>query len=114
VFLGFEDHWHDNEQKQFTRWNHQDAEQACWKLAYEYDLILTHNQDGDYGHIHHKLVYNAVAQHHNVVQFSQYGEQTVTYRVPPDTYSLAEVPLHGEIVGSFHPTGHQNSYKESQ
>ena len=112
VFLGFEDHWHDNEQKQFTRWNCQDAEQACWQLASAYDLVLTHNQDGDYGHIHHKLVYSAVAHHPVVIQFSQCG--TVTYLVPPDTYSLAEVPLHSEIIGSFHPVEHRNSYKESQ
>jgi LmbE family N-acetylglucosaminyl deacetylase len=112
VFLEFEDHWHDNEQKQFTRWNRQDAEQACWQLACGYDLVLTHNQDGDYGHIHHQLVYNAVAQHHKVVQFAQYG--TVTYTVPSDTYSLDEVPLHGDIIRSFHPVLHQNSYKESQ
>jgi LmbE family N-acetylglucosaminyl deacetylase len=114
VFLGFEDHWHDNEQQQFTRWNSQDASNACWKLSLEYDLILTHNQDGDYGHIHHRLVYNAVAQHHTVVQFSRYGEETVTYTVPPDTYRLDEVPLHSEIISSFHPIAHQNSYKESQ
>ena len=33
VFLGFEDHWHDNEQKVFTRWPEESADRACWHLA---------------------------------------------------------------------------------
>ena len=38
IFLGFEDHWHDNEQKQFTRWTEERAERACWALAKDFDL----------------------------------------------------------------------------
>jgi LmbE family N-acetylglucosaminyl deacetylase len=124
VFLGFEDNanaierqlhtqWRDRRMRQ-RQWHNHEAEHACWNLACGYDLILTHNEDGDYGHLHHKLVYNSVAQHHRVIQFSQYREKTVTYTVPPDTYRLDEVPLHSEIIGSFHPVEHQNSYKESQ
>lgn len=114
VFLGFEDHWHDNEQQRFTRWDSNDAKQACSQLAAGYDLILTHDEHGDYGHIHHQLVHSAVVQHPNLVTFARPGEGTVTLTVPPDTYTIDELPLHGEIVRGFHPITHQNDYKETQ
>jgi len=114
MFLGFEDHWHDNEQKMFTRWPEESADRACWQLARDYDLVLTHDEHGDYGHIHHILVNRAVQWHPNLVTFAQPSKGTVTLTVPPDTYSIDEVPLHGEIISSFHPRVHQNSYKESQ
>ena len=114
VFLGFEDHWHDNEQKVFTRWPEESADRACWYLARDYDLVLTHDEHGDYGHIHHVLVHSAVQWHPNLVTFAQPGKGTVTLTVPPDTYSIDELPLHGEIVRGFHPITHQNDYKEPQ
>ena len=77
-------------------------------------MILTHNEDGDYGHIHHILVNRAVQWHPNLVTFARPGEGTVTLTVPPDTYSIDELPLHGEIVRGFHPITHQNDYKEPQ
>lgn len=113
VFLGFEDHWHDNEQGQFTRWSAESAESACRALAIGHDVVLTHDEHGDYGHIHHCLVHRAVAQHHQVITFARPGEGT-TYTIPAGTYSLDELPLHREVVAGFHPTVHQNSYKEPQ
>jgi LmbE family N-acetylglucosaminyl deacetylase len=113
VFLGFEDHWHDNEQGQFTRWSAVAAESACWTLAADYDLILTHDEHGDYGHIHHQLVHRAVVQHHRVITFASPGKGT-TYTIPAGTYSLDELPLHREVVACFHSAGHQNSYSETR
>jgi len=113
VFLGFEDHWHDQEQQQFTRWCSQDAKLACQNLAAGYDLILTHDEHGDYGHIHHRLVHSAVAQHHQVITFARPGKGA-TYSVPAGTYSLDELPLHKEVVADFHLAGHQNSYSETR
>lgn len=112
VFLGFEDHWHDNEQKQFTRWSEEHAERACWNLARNYDLILTHNEHGDYGHIHHQLVHRAVSWHPQLVTFAPVGQGTVTHTIPAGTYSLDELPAHGHIVAGFHQQQHRNSYKE--
>lgn len=113
VFLGFEDHWHDNEQGRFTRWSESAAELACQQLAKRYDLVLTHDEHGDYGHIHHKLVHDAVRQHPNLITFAPPGQGT-TYTIPPGTYSLDELPQHGEIIAGFHRTQHCNSYKESK
>jgi len=113
VFLGFEDHWHDNEQKQFTRWTAEHAERACWELARKYDLVLTHDEHGDYGHIHHALVHQAVQWHPRLVTFAPVGQGT-TYSIPAGVYSLDELPAHGHIVAGFHQHSHQNSYKEYQ
>jgi LmbE family N-acetylglucosaminyl deacetylase len=113
VFLGFEDHWHDNEQKQLTRWSGLDATAACQLLAEQYELVLTHDEHGDYGHIHHKVVHDAVIHHHSVVTFARPGQGT-TYILPKDAYNLDELPLHRDIVAGFHSTIHQNSYKENQ
>ena len=113
VFLGFEDHWHDNELKQFTRWTEERAERACWNLAKDFDLVLTHDQSGDYGHIHHVLVHNSVQWHPHLVTFAPPGQGTVTHTVPLDTYKLDELPMHGDIIAGFHIIQHQNNYKES-
>lgn len=113
VFLGFEDHWHDNEQQQLTRWHGIDAESACWNLAQQYDLVLTHDEHGDYGHIHHRLVHQAVKQHAHLITFAS-RELGTRYTLPADAYSLDELPLHGNVVAGFHQQGHQNNYKEKQ
>jgi len=112
VFLGFEDHCHDNEQKQFTKWSEERAERVCWQLAKDFDLVLTHDEHGDYGHIHHLLVHRAVRQHPCLVTFARPGEGTVMHAVPDSAYNLDELPRHGNIIAGFHPTQHQNSYKE--
>lgn len=113
-FLGYEDHWHDNEQKKFTRWSPDDAMSSCWNLAAQYDLVLTHDQHGDYGHIHHKLVYQAVQHHANVVTFAPPGQGTDTYTVPEPALNLDQLPLHKDIILSFHSQGHKNSYHVNQ
>jgi LmbE family N-acetylglucosaminyl deacetylase len=111
VFLGFEDHWHDNEQKRFTCWDPEHARQACWNLASKYDLVLTHDEHGDYGHIHHQLVHQAVQSHPCLITFAP-RELGTQYILPADAYSLDELPLHKNIVAGFHQQSHCNNYKE--
>lgn len=113
VFLGFVDDWHDNEQGQLTRWLGIDAEASCSKLAQDYDIVLTHDEHGDYGHIHHRVVHNSVKNHPGLITFAKPGQGT-TYIVPSDAYSLDEMPMHRDIVKSFHTEQHRNSYKEQQ
>lgn len=111
VFLGFVDDYHDQEQQQLLQWYGIDAVADCANLARQYDLVLTHDEHGDYGHIHHQVVHDAVKHHPNLITFAKPGQGT-TYTIPPGTYSLDELPMHGEIIASFHSTEHRNSYKE--
>ena len=110
VFLGFEDHWHDNEQQQFTRWDPNDAMAACQHLVKHYDIVLTHGSQGEYGHIHHKLVHRAVNTHNCCVLFCDLGQGPV-YSVPREAYSLDELPMHREVIQGFHRFQHRNSYR---
>ena len=112
VFLGFEDDWHDQEQQQFNCWPPTEARVKCATLAAGYDIVLTHDENGDYGHIHHQLVHRAVSWHPRLITFAPVNQGTVTYTVPADTYSLDELPTHGHIIAGFHQQQHRNSYKE--
>jgi LmbE family N-acetylglucosaminyl deacetylase len=112
VFLGFLDHWRDQEQQQFNFWDPANAIDQCWNLVKDYGLVLTHDAHGDYGHIHHKLVHRAVCQHHGAVYFAPPGQGNRHLSVPPDTYNIDELTLHRDIILPFHQNGHQNSYMD--
>lgn len=80
-----------------------DRNSAYWtiqSLVKDYDLVLTHNSRGEYGHPHHILVHDLV-QHKNVVEFSYPDEGTITYRMPKDTYSTGNLRLHKSAIDQF-------------
>lgn len=110
VFLGFKDHWHDNEQKKLLHWTQQQAVDACRKLSQDYDLVLTHDHNGDYGHIHHQVVHDSVADHPGLVTFARPETGTDTYQVPLSAYDPSELPLHADVIKGFHYDIHSNSY----
>lgn len=111
VFLGYVDDYRDIENKKIS-FNHEQARRELGNIAAEYDLVLTHDEHGDYGHIHHVFVHDCVKRHPNLVTFAPMGTGTVTYTLPPNTYSLDELPQHGNVIAGFHHHQHQNSYKE--
>jgi LmbE family N-acetylglucosaminyl deacetylase len=100
LFLGFPDEWESVKHGNLGF----DAEQATRELqgiALDYDLILTHHEDGDYGHVHHKFV-NAAVQ--PIATPKVYFASTFNYNVeyvvntPVDT---ALLPLHREVIEGF-------------
>lgn len=109
-FLGYVDDWHDIENKQIS------FDQArAWIDIQEsvstHDIVLTHDQDGDYGHLHHKFVYDAVADYHpNIVTFAGINKGNVKYTIPNETYDVSELPNHRSVIASFHSTEHANEY----
>jgi hypothetical protein len=109
-FLGYVDDWHDIENKQISF-----DEARAWIDIQEavsgHDIVLTHDQNGDYGHIHHKFVHAAVADYHpNMVTFAGIGQGSDKYTVPHGVYSFDELPEHGNIIAGFHQSGHVNEY----
>lgn len=113
IFLGYTDDYRDIENKSISF----DAEQArreIGNIAERYDLVLSHDELGDYGHIHHVFVHSCVQHHPRLVTFAKLNQGTVTFTVPPGTYSIQELPQHGSIIQSFHAQEHRNSYKETQ
>jgi len=112
IFLGYTDDYRDIENKKIS-FDQSQARREISNIIKSYDLVLTHDEQGDYGHIHHVFVHDCARDHPGLVTFARPGEGT-TYTIPPSTYSLDELPQHGDIIKSFHRTQHQNSYKETQ
>jgi len=113
IFLGYVDDYRDIENKSISF----DAEQARREInniIQDYDLVLTHDEQGDYGHIHHVFVHDCVKTHPRLVTFSPHNQGTVTLSVPLGTYTIDELPQHGSVVQGFHSLEHRNSYKETQ
>ena len=108
-FLGYVDDWHDIENNQLSF-----DEESAWNdiqlVMTGQDLVLTHDRQGDYGHIHHEFVSCATASHPNRITFAGPGKGTVKYSIEPGVYALDELPLHRDIIASFHPHIHLNEY----
>ena len=100
VFLGYEDEWESVKNGELGF----DAQQAARELANisaEYNLILTHHEDGDYGHIHHKFVNSAVQQNGQPkVYFASTFNYNKQYCVI-DPVDVALLPLHREVIEGF-------------
>jgi LmbE family N-acetylglucosaminyl deacetylase len=87
------------------------ASRDIQSIIADQDLVLTHAEDGDYGHLHHVMVNRATQHHPHRVTFAAPGHGTVKYTVPADAYSLDELPLHQQIIAGFHLNTHINEYK---
>ena len=113
VFLGYVDDYRDIENK-CVSFNGEQARREIGNIANRYDLVLSHDEHGDYGHIHHQFVHSCVQHHPRLVTFAKRDQGTVTLSVPPGTYTIDELPLHGSVIQGFHSLEHKNSYKEPQ
>jgi hypothetical protein len=109
-FLGYIDDYHDLETG-ICSFNIAHATESIKKIIKDQDLILTHDHNGDYGHLHHQFINKVVCSNHNhVVTFAGVGQGNVKYTIEPGVYSLDEFPLHKDIVSSFHQLAHVNEY----
>jgi len=108
-FLGYIDDWHDIENKKIS-FNETQAWNDIQVAVAEYDLVLTHDEHGDYGHLHHMFVNQATASHPNRVIFAKPGSGTIKYSLAHETYNLDELPLHKEVISGFHSNNHVNEY----
>jgi len=88
------------------------AEREIKSIIEPYDLVLTHDEHGDYGHLHHVFVHACAKDHPGLVTFAKPGQGT-EYTVPLNAYTLDEFPQHRDVVAGFHSTEHKNSYKEA-
>jgi LmbE family N-acetylglucosaminyl deacetylase len=97
-FLGFIDDYKDIENNELS-FSAELAESAI-KQVVDADLILTHFEDGDYGHIHHKFV-NTVANKIDVpkVYFASTFNYTDEYVTTP--LDLDQFPLHRTVIEGF-------------
>jgi LmbE family N-acetylglucosaminyl deacetylase len=97
-FLGFIDDYTDIARDEIS-FSTELAESAI-KHAVDADMILTHFEDGDYGHIHHKFV-NTVANKIDIpkVYFASTFNYTDEYVTTP--LDLDQFPLHRTVIEGF-------------
>lgn len=109
-FLGFVDDWHDIENKKIS-FNEELAEQAIADAVKDQDFVLTHNYEGDYGHLHHVFVHNAVVKaNEHVITFEGVDKGNEKITLDSVDYTIDEFPTHADVVMKFHVTGHKNEY----
>jgi len=101
-FLGFVDDYKDQQTQQLNFWNEADAVQNIHRVINTHQpcLVLTHNKDGDYGHIHHRTVHNAVSQL-PVPQIYFASTFNLTDIYLAKEYDVDSLPLHKEVITGF-------------
>ena len=99
-FCGFVDDYHDMETQQIS-FDTSEARSELQDLASEFDLIVTHNRDGDYGHIHHQFVHDCVS----AVPVPQiYFASTFNNNLVVEStqyYDMEFLPLHRSVIEGF-------------
>jgi LmbE family N-acetylglucosaminyl deacetylase len=99
-FLGFYDNVRDFYHNKLHFWSENDVKTALVKEVCDAELLLTHGVEGEYGHIHHKTVHNAIVNLPiKKIFFSNNGK--IIY---PITVDLSEIPLHRDAVAYFTET----------
>ena len=99
-FLGQRDDW-NYVQKGELGFNPNVATEALLDAVIPFDLILTHFEDGDYGHPHHMFV-SAVAKQIGIPKV--YFASTFNYNkeyVVVEPVVTEELPLHKEVIEGF-------------
>jgi hypothetical protein len=109
VFLGFVDDYRDIAAQRIS-FNETAARRAIDRVISDRDLVLTHDPQGDYGHLHHVLVASACQHHPARVEFAAPGTGTYRYELPANSYTAQELPQHWEVIQGFHSTRHANDY----
>jgi LmbE family N-acetylglucosaminyl deacetylase len=98
--LGYNDTHLDMENNEIS-FNKEFAEEELQHIAENYDLILTHNPDGDYGHIHHMFVSNAVTGSAKpIVYFANHSQANLEIAAQ-SKLNLEQFPLHKSVVQDF-------------
>ena len=103
AFMGHRDDYLDQQTGKFNFWDPGPVgEHVRVNVeAHDPELILTHNADGDYGHIHHMFVHQiANSIDRPKVYFASTFNYNKQYQVSTPV-TLAELPLHREVIEGF-------------
>lgn len=107
-FLGFKDHGRDLGTNSLITWDKFDAIRALRRATIGYDLILTHNAEGEYGHPHHRVVHEST----NAFGYKKvYFSMDKTDLMLPLNIGMSELPRHRESI-KIHATDGVAYYKE--
>ena len=107
-FLGFKDHGRDLGTNSLITWSEVDALTALRQAANGYELILTHNAEGEYGHPHHRVIHKAVKDLPVSKVYFSLDNADLTY---PLNIGLLELPRHRASI-EIHARSGFSHYKE--
>lgn len=100
VFLGYKDDYLDLESG-VCSFDTISARQDILAAIEGFDLLLTHNQDGDYGHLHHKFVNSCVESCiANKIYFASTFNNNFEISCD-EKYDVSQLPLHREVIEGF-------------
>jgi LmbE family N-acetylglucosaminyl deacetylase len=108
-FLGYPDEWNHADNCPGSI-NELSAAISVKEIIADQELLLTHNQQGEYGHPHHVFLNRATSNHPRRVTFAGVGNGTDKYFIESGAYSLDELPLHRDMIQNFHGSVHTNEY----
>jgi hypothetical protein len=110
VWLGYTDDYHDIERNSVS-FDAESAARDIRQLIAKYDVVVTHDCAGDYGHIHHRFVNACVEGHHpTIITFSPFGQGNLHVSLPDGLYSLDEIPQHASLGDFISPNNRHNEY----
>lgn len=100
IHAGYNDDWNFVERGELG-FNEKDATRFCKLIPDSYNLLLTHNHFGEYGHIHHKFIHNCVKDLLTPkVYFGNFPEY-YTDIIQIEPYNVHELPLHKDVLLGF-------------
>ena len=94
-YLGFKDHGRDLGLNGYYTWPKQEALRVLKRYINGYDLILTHNAEGEYGHPHHRVVHESVQEIDTPKVYFSLDKNDLG--LPPNI-ALNELPRHKESI----------------
>ena len=99
-FCGFEDDYRDIERQKIS-FSAADARIQLQDFAGMFDLIVTHNRDGDYGHIHHMFVHDCLESTPipKIYFASTFNNNHIIES--DESYDIRLLPLHREVITGF-------------
>lgn len=101
LFLEFLDDFRFVEQG-ITGFDNHIASEKITEVVQQYDFVLTHFEDGEYGHLHHMFIHDTVKKI-AVPQVYFAGVDNANYQCVCQSteYHLDELPTHQEVIAGF-------------
>lgn len=107
-YLGFKDHARDLGNLQLLTWPEKEAARAIQRAVKGYELILTHNAQGEYGHPHHLVVHNAIKDITVPKVYFSLDTNDLCYQ---HHINMDELPRHAKAIRAHAHSG-KSYYKE--
>ena len=100
--MAVEDNEADLSQKQIVSFDKDNVKQMIQSKVKQFDVVVTHGQDGEYGHPHHIFCHNTINELDMPKVFFCNGN-TANLHITniQEQQDLSKLPLHREVIKGF-------------